>query len=136
MEVRRLDKLVEFFVDGSLALSTKRAYESGQRKYLSFCGRVGAPPLPLKEDGLCRFVSSLAEEGLRHTTIKGYLSAVRKMQIVGGLGDPFIASWPLLECTLRGVKLSQAKSFGNQACKREVTSDSKDFENAEEVLGE
>ena len=32
------------------------------------------------------------------------------MQIVGGMGDPFTAPWPLLEYTLWGVKLRQAKS--------------------------
>ena len=44
-----------------------------------------------------------------HSSIKGYLSAIRRMQIVGGLGDPFTISLPLLEYTLRGVKLRQAK---------------------------
>ena len=44
-----------------------------------------------------------------HLLIKGYLSAVRRMQIVFGLGEPFVASWPLLECTLQGIKLGQAK---------------------------
>ena len=44
-----------------------------------------------------------------HSSIKGYLSAIRRMQIVGGMGDPFTISLPLLEYTLRGVKLRQAK---------------------------
>lgn len=47
--------------------------------------------------------------GLQHSSIKGYLSAIRRLQIMNGLGDPFIASWPLLEYTLRGIKLRQAK---------------------------
>ena len=58
---------------------------------------------------LCTYVAHLTEEGLQHATIKGYLSAIRRAQIVGGMGDPFVASWPLLECTLKGIKLQQAK---------------------------
>ena len=57
----------------------------------------------------------LAEEGLQHTSIKGYLSAIRHLQILGGMGDPFTASWPLLEYTLRGLKLQQAKSKATRA---------------------
>ena len=53
-----------------------------------------------------------------HGTIKGYLSAIRHMQIVQGLGDPFIASWPRLEYALRGVKLRQVKSRDTKQKKR------------------
>lgn len=35
-----------------------------------------------------------------------------------GLGDPFAATWPLLEYTLRGIKLRQAKDRRTQAKKR------------------
>ena len=35
-----------------------------------------------------------------------------------GLGDPFTASWPLLEYTLRGIKLRQAKDKKSRAKKR------------------
>ena len=35
-----------------------------------------------------------------------------------GLGDPFTASWPLLEYTLRGLKLRQAKDRKSRAKKR------------------
>ena len=38
----------------------------------------------------------LMDEGLLHSLIKGYLSVVRRLQIVKGLGDPFSASWRLL----------------------------------------
>ena len=48
-----------------------------------------------------------------HSLIKGYLSAIRRMQIVGGMGDPFTMSLPLLEYTLKGVNLHQAKKTDN-----------------------
>ena len=35
-----------------------------------------------------------------------------------GGGDPFVASWPLLECALRGIKLKQAKSAASRPRER------------------
>ena len=58
------------------------------------------------------------DEGLQHSSIKGYLSAIRRMQIVKGMGDPFTASWPLLEYTLRGIKLRLAKRPDSRAKQR------------------
>ena len=58
------------------------------------------------------------EEGLQHSSIKGYFSAICRLQIVKGLGDPFAASWLLLEYTLRGIKLRQAKHKEIRAKKR------------------
>ncbi len=72
----------------------------------------------MTEKQLCRYVSGLAEEGLQHSSIKGYLSAIRRLQIVWGAGDPFQASWPLLECTLKGIKLKQAKSAASRPRQR------------------
>ena len=83
-----------------------------------FCNNSNSPPLPLTESHLCLFVAHLADEGLKHTSIKGYLSAIRRLQIVQGLGDPFVASWPLLECTLKGIKLRQAKSAATRSKSR------------------
>ena len=93
----------------SLAPSTKRVYASGQKRYLAFCEISSLSPFPLAEDQLCSFVAHLAEEGLQHSSVKGYLSAIRHLQILGGMGDPFVASWPLLEYTLKGLKLQQAR---------------------------
>ena len=107
--MRHLEGLVRDFVEASIAPSTAQVYATGQRRYLSFCRKSGSNPIPLSENQMCLFVAHLADEGLQHSSIKGYLSAVRRMQIVFGLGDPFVASWPLLECTLRGIKLGQAK---------------------------
>ena len=114
MDIGHLEGLVRDFIDASIAPSTARVYASGQRRYLSFCASSNSPPLPLTEGQLCLFVAHLANEGLKHSSIKGYLSAIRRLQIVGSLGDPFVASWPLLKCTLKGVKLRQAKSLATR----------------------
>lgn len=118
MDIRRLEDLARDLVNNSLAPSTRRVYASGQKRYLEFCRRGGLSPFPLSEDQLCTFVAYLMDEGLQHTSIKGYLSAIRRLQIVRGLGDPFAATWPLLEYTLRGIKLRQAKDRKTKAKKR------------------
>ena len=105
LDMRHLEGLVRDLI----APSTAQVYATGQRRYLSFCRKSNSNPLPLSENQMCLFVVHLADEGLQHSSIKGYLSAVRRMQIVFGMGDPFVASWTLLECTLRGIKLGQAK---------------------------
>ena len=94
--------------------STKRVYASGRKRYLEFCKQAGVVEFPLAESQLCTYVAYLADQGLRHSSIKGYLSAIRRDQIIHGLGDPFLASWPILECTLKGVKLHQAKSLSSR----------------------
>ena len=57
------------------------------------------------ENVLCAYVSKLANDGLKHQSIKSYLSALRFMQISAGLSDPYASSvWPRLEYVLKGVK--------------------------------
>ena len=72
------------------------------------CQSLGFPPLPATEGRLCYFVAFLKEMGLRHQTVKSYLSAVRHMQISQGMGDPNMGSMPRLELVVRGLKRDQA----------------------------
>ena len=99
-----LDDLVHRFFLKGLADSTLRSYKSAQKRYGSFCAGVGMHPLPASEEGLCRFVVKLAEEGLKHRTIKAYLSGVRHLHIMEGLADPFKQPLEQLHYVLRGVK--------------------------------
>ena len=110
MDISRLGQLVDKYVNQSIAPSTTKVYAAGQRRYLEFCKLSKFSPLPLCEKNMCLYVAYLADRGLQHSTIKGYLSAVRRLQIVWEMGDPFVASWPLLECTLKGIKLQQARN--------------------------
>ena len=47
--------------------------------------------------------------GLRASTIKCYLSAIRQLQIARGAGDPGIGNIAKLEQVLKGIKAAQAK---------------------------
>lgn len=114
MDINRLGQLVGEYVDASIAPSTAKVYATGQRRYLTFCEVFHLVPLPLRERNICLYAVYLAESGLQHSSIKNYLSAIRRLQIVWGMGDPFGASWPLVECTLKGIKMRQAKNLATR----------------------
>ena len=97
-----------YFLNG-LAPATRRSYESGKRRFLSFCEKVQAKPLPVLEELLGQFISQLANENISHSTIKCYLAAVRHLQIATGLGDPRISRMARLEQVLRGIKMVQSQ---------------------------
>ena len=107
----RLDGLVSFYFKKRLASSTQKTYKVGQERYLKLCVQRSLLPLPLSERGMTTYVSFLGGEGIRHSTIKVYLSAIRFLQIASGLGDPFAkSSWPRLEYVLKGIKRNQAET--------------------------
>ena len=109
MDITKLDSFVQHLLKHALAPSTLRSYDVGQRRYLVFCTKINTSPLPVNETLLCRYVASLASENLQFQSIKSYLSAVRYMQITSGYGDPDMASMPILEYVLKGIKRQQAK---------------------------
>ena len=62
---------------------------------------------------MCRFVSHLASLGLKHRTIKVYLSGIRFDLLKAGLPNPFQdAVMTRLEYVLRGVKKVEAERGG------------------------
>ena len=108
MDISELDGVVCRLYQAGLAPATQKAYQAGKKRYLDFCRRSGLQPLPVAEGGLCRFVAFLQVEGLRHSTVKSYLSAVRHLQISQALGDPRMDTMPRLELVVRGLKREQA----------------------------
>ena len=104
-----MDKLVHKFFSKGLAQSTLRSYNSGQKRYLLFCNGGNFSPLPASEEVLCMFASYLADSGLKHRTIKSYLSAIRFLHISEGMPDPFQASLTRLHYVLRGIKKNEAE---------------------------
>ncbi len=109
MDNGELDTIAnKYFIKG-LADSTHKAYKSAQKRYLAFCMAERALAMPVSEEVLCKFVSKLAHERLRHTTIKSYLSGVRYMAIAEGGGDPFGQPLPRLQYTLKGIKRCEAE---------------------------
>ena len=83
----------------------------GKNRYVKFCSERKIAPLPLTEKNLCEYVAYLAQGGMKHQSIKCYLSAARHLQIMSGQGDLLREKMPLLEYVLRGIKSEQAKRF-------------------------
>ena len=100
---------MEGYLGKCVAPATRAAYASAQRRCANFCQQFTiGDPYPLSEGTLCRFVAFLAHEGLKHRTIKAYLSGLRFAQIHHDLGNPFVGNLPRLEYVLAGVKRSEA----------------------------
>ncbi len=112
MVIPSLERSVLDLFKNGLAPSSAKAYASA--RFNSFCQKFNVPaPFPLSEATLCYFVSHLHEEGLKHQTIKCYLSGLRHAQIAAGLQDlfsPQAPSRPRLEYVLKGIKRQQAKA--------------------------
>lgn len=79
MVVPPLGPTIQRLLQAGLAPSTQRAYMAGKKKYLMFCLKTGAAPLPATEQKLIEFVAFAVNQGLKHQTIKCYLSAVHHL---------------------------------------------------------
>ena len=105
---------MEHYFRHGLAESSRRSYNSAKKRYVDFCSDAGFLPVPASEHQLCQFVSHMADVGLKHKTIKCYLSAVRHLHLEEKLPDPGLCNMARLEHVLRGVKSLQAKQ-GSQS---------------------
>ena len=108
MDVTSLGTTVQRLLQAGLAQSTQRTYSAGKRKYLTYCQEAGVLSLPATEQKLIGFVAYAVNQGLKHQTVKCYLSAVRHLQVEWGGGDPRVESMPSLALVLRGTKREQA----------------------------
>ena len=111
MDLTELDQAVQRYLGNCVAPSTRAAYCSAMRRYHNFCNRFKIQnPFPLTESIICRFVAFLDQEGLKHHTLKVYLSGLRFAQIYQALGNPFLKdSMPLLDYVLAGIKQFESR---------------------------
>ena len=75
----------------------------------------------MTETQLCYFIVYLGDQGLMSSSIKGYLSAIRQLQIRVGLPDPDSERMPWLQRMLRGVKTTRGKEGRPTQRKRPIT---------------
>ena len=106
---------VQLYYQRGLTQSTQKTYQAGHKRYFSFCSMAARVTLPTSEETLLLFASYLAKQGLAHTTIKVYLSAVRNLHVSAGLHKQFAQQLtPHLEMVLRGIKREYLKSAQQQ----------------------
>ena len=110
LEITRVDSLVHQYYTQAIAPSTMRMYNSAQLRYRNFCSSMNISLLPIAQSYLCQFVAS---QGVAHKSIKGYLSAIRHLQISPLGTDPLISGMVVLSYVLQGIKRSQAVAGTN-----------------------
>ena len=119
---KELENSVRGYFAKGLAKSTTKTYNAGKERYNRFCMQFKVSPLPVTEVKLCGFVSRLANEGLKHQSIKCYLSAVRHLQISFSGRDPFHGiNMPRLEYVMKGIKKHQTESQVNRRYRLPIT---------------
>ena len=98
---------VDFYLKEGLAESTRKAYNTGQQRYLRFCQLIDLQPVPALEHQLMLFSAYLAMQGLKWRTIKAYLSAVCHLHLMGAPQGGFSdLARPCLQLLLRGIRRS------------------------------
>ena len=102
-----------FYLTHGLALLTRKAYSSAERRFVTFCiqdNRLhpSGSALPASQETFLRFCTHLADT-LRHSSIKVYLSAVTSLHIDHGLPD-LLAGCLQLQRILWGIKRHQGSN--------------------------
>ena len=123
MAIPPLVKSAERYFVKSLSTASQRSYAAGTKRYLDFCSSFSLSPFPVSEVNLSSFVSFLADQGLKHQTLKCYLSAVRSAQIAHGYAEPNFSSFPRLVAILNGIKRVQAESHISPRQRLPITPD-------------
>ena len=106
-----------------LAQSTQSTYKAALRRFHRFCVQFNVvTPFPVTEQLLCCFIAHLADQGLAPQTTKGYLSAVRSMQISLGLPDPRErSSLPILKRVQAGIQRARLRQGPNKRIRLPIT---------------
>ena len=89
----QMDNTVAVYFTQGLAMYTRRTYGAAKRRYGIVCRKVGQPLLPTSKHRLCLFAANLTQEDLAHSSILGYMSAVRHLHVAAGLGLGLCQSW-------------------------------------------
>ena len=74
--ISQLSAAVQAYINLGISTATRKAYTVGLHKYNTFCREINQPPIPVCEDTLLLFVTSLAQQDLFYTMIQVYLSVV------------------------------------------------------------
>ena len=84
----RLEDTTRLLIHTALRESTHKTYGSAQRKYQNFCIDLRLAPLPASNETLIKFVSYLFDQGIKGSSIKVYLSAVRSLHVLNNFPLP------------------------------------------------
>ena len=94
------------------------------KRFTDFCQKYDiSNPFPLTQSALCYFVAYLGRAGLAPTTVKVYLSALRRQQIERELPAPDHANMPKLGAVQGGAAKVHALSTSTERVRLPITPD-------------
>ena len=107
------------FVRQSIADTTRRTYETGQRSFMSYCASVGVKAGRASGVNAANWLAHLAEvEGKTSSTILNYKAAMRTWFLelqMNRANNPFDSVW--VEKTLQGIQRDEAVKVREQEAK-------------------
>ncbi|XP_070539472.1 uncharacterized protein [Ptychodera flava] len=109
--VLELESHAKAFIHNSIAAygSTRKTYQVGQSNYIAFCHTHGLTPTPVTLQSATLFITDLARNGLKFTTIRVYLAAIIRLHTEMGFEDD-ISNHIQLQRTMQGIH----RSLGDQ----------------------
>ena len=107
LDLCQLESEAARLLQRGLAKSTTKPYNTVRTILVDFCIRLQLTPLPASEETLALFVAELAQTRA-HSTIMSYLSAVRHLRVIHGLGNP-LKDTLRLDLILRVVQRTKPK---------------------------
>jgi site-specific recombinase XerD len=78
------------YADAARAENTLRGYRSDWREWTTWCGDAGLAPLPADPAALSLYLTSMADHGVKVTTMSRRLSALRLAHRLRDLPDPTV----------------------------------------------
>jgi len=83
-----LDDRARRYIRAGTPEATRRAYAGDVKRFKAFCDGLGLDVLPSSADTVIRYISALAEEGLKVGTIRRALASISKAHKSAGLSSP------------------------------------------------
>ena len=105
-----LDTEVAKFIQQAYAASTKSAYATHRKSYLSFCRILGYSPVPATSETLSRYAAFLACS-LKFQSIKQYINIIRILHAEWNPPNPMENNHQL-QCLMRGIQ----RTHGYHTC--------------------
>ena len=91
----------EHLISHALKPSTMKTYYSAYLRFERYCTKYDKVTMPVTEDDLILYVSYLFDDGLKASSIKVYLAAIRHVHILNGYCNPL--GGPRLSLVLKGA---------------------------------
>jgi site-specific recombinase XerD len=88
--------------EAEAAASTRRAYASDWRLFVTWCGDRGLPSLPASPATVATYIGALGRSGIRPATIARRVAAIRDRHVRAGFPAPTDA--PEVRAVVRGVR--------------------------------